>query len=76
MLRMSPSKFSGNPEDFPSHSFPERADRGWLRLVGPAGIALLMLGVLAFPAGKEVDPEKVVSVGKRAGSLILPSIHF
>jgi hypothetical protein len=72
---MSVSKFSGNPELLPSQSFPARAERGWLRLVGPAGIGLAELR-FEPPDEKEDVAEKVVSVGKRAGSLILPRIHF
>jgi len=46
---MSASNVSGNPEAFPSQSRPERAERGALRLVGPAGIGV--------DAGVERDPD-------------------
>lgn len=75
---MSPSKVSGNPEDFPSHSRPESWESGALRLVGPSGCGVDP-GVKEPEAYVEAEAEKegeVVSVGKIEGSLILPNIHF
>lgn len=75
---MSVSKLSGKPEALPSHSLPASADSGALMLLGPAGMGV--------PAGELKPPEppvkyaagleKLVSMGKRDESLILPKIHL
>lgn len=75
MLRISPSKFSGNPDALPSQSRPARSVIGAFRDVGPAGMGL-ETGVDDPPVRYDGPDELLISVGNSVGSLTLPMIHF
>jgi hypothetical protein len=72
---VSISKFSGNPEALPVQLWPERVERERGREVGPAPMGVVVPGVPGAVEEEPLTEVTLVSVGKRAGSLILERIH-